>query len=255
MSKQIPKSDFFIPVFRICLNCLILLILLKYVGFNSRIAEISKTTPIDGPDRDAVLRFILKHEAGLNTHEPAHVGGVSYAGITATAWTEWRDRQGDKAHLPANVIRLGGTNASQDALTSTDANLVVIKRFYHDYFERYHCWDVHPCLQAGYADFATLAGTNATRVIQNLVNVEPDGIWKTHTALAVRKFNDNIDVALKEEPDYAWKMFLKFDVRKREFLKTLAKQDSLYASALPGWLARSNNLKALMTSYLLKNKD
>ena len=255
MSIKIPKSDGLIPVFRICLNCLILLILLKYVGFSPRIADISKTTPINGPDRDAILKFILKHEAGLNTHEPAHVGGVSYAGITAVAWTEWRDKQGDKAHLPANVTRLGGANASQDALTSPDANLVVIERFYHDYFERYHCWDIHPCLQAGYADFATLSGANATRVIQRLVNVEPDGIWKTHTTSAVRKFNENIDVALKEKPDYAWKIFLKFDVHKREFLNTLAKQDPFYASALPGWLARSNNLKALMKSYLLNNRD
>lgn len=255
MSINISKSDGLISVIRICLNCLILLILIKYVGFSPRNAYISEITPIKGPDRDAILRFILKHEAGLNTHEPAHVGGVSYAGITAVAWTEWRDKQGDKAHLPANVIRLGGANASQDALTSPDANLVAIKRFYHDYFERYHCWDVHPCLQAGYADFAALAGANATRVIQKLANVEPDGIWKTHTTLAVKKFNDNIDAALKEEPDFAWHIFLKFDVRKREFLKTLAKQDSFYASALSGWLARSNNLKALMKSYLLKNKD
>ena len=204
--------------------------------------------------QDVALRFILKHEAGLNTNEPAHVGGVSYAGITANAWTEWRDRQSDKAHLPANVIRLSGVNASQGPLTLTDANLVVIKRFYRDYFECYHCWAVHPCLQAGYADFATLAGANATRVIQSLVNVKPDGIWKTNTTLAVKKFNDNIDMALKKGPDFAWKVFLKFDVRKREFLKTLAKQDSFYASALPGWLSRSNNLKAAMKSYLLNDK-
>jgi len=204
--------------------------------------------------QDAALRFILKNEAGLNIHEPAHVGGVSYAGITAVAWTEWRNKQGDKAYLPANVIRLGRTNTSQDALALTDANLEVIKRFYRDYFERYHCWDVHPSLQAGYADFATLAGANATRVIQKLVNVEPDGIWKTRTALAVKKFNNKIEAALKEEPEYAWKVFLEFDIHKREFLKTLAKQNSFYANALPGWLSRSNNLKAVMKSYLLNDK-
>ena len=255
MSIKIPKFDGLLPVFRICLSCLILLIMMKYVGFSPRIAGVSITTPINGPDRDAILKFILKHEAGLNTHEPAHVGGVSYAGITAVAWTEWRDKQGDKAQLPATVVRLGGANKSQDALTSPDANLAVIKRFYHDYFERYHCWDVHPCLQAGYADFATLSGSNATRVIQRLANVEPDGIWKTHTTSAVKKFNNNIDAALKKEADYAWKTFLTFDARKREYLKTIARQDSFYANALPGWIARSNNLKALMKSYLLKNKD
>ena len=255
MFMKIPKFDGLVSVFRISLSCVILLILLKFVGLSPRTADVAKTTPINGPDRDDILRFILKHEAGLNIHEPAHVGGVSYAGITAVAWSEWRNKQGDKANLPANVIRLGGANTSQDALTSPDANIVVIKRFYHDYFERYRCWDVHPCLQAGYADFATLAGKNATRVIQKLANVEPDGIWKTHTTLAVEKFNDNIDVALKEDPDYAWRVFLKFDDRKRKFLKTLAKQESFYASALTGWLKRSNNLKALMKPYLLNNED
>ena len=188
---------------------------------------------------DEALMFVIQHEGGL-TKEPAHVGGKSYAGITQNNWTEWRMQQGDAVHLPLEVEVLGGENPSASPLVEKTSNLAVIKRFYYDYYETYHVWDLHPSLQLAYCDGVTLTGHEAVRIIQRIVGVRADGKWGRGTARAVQAFNNRID----GDKDRQWTAFQMFDKLKRNFFNHLVVSNQDDKKYLKGWFARSDDVLA-----------
>ena len=174
------------------------------------------------------LAFILTHEGGLTPD------GLTYAGITQRTWESWREKQKDKAHLPKEVKYL-----------SDFPKLTIVKRFYYDYFHDWHAWDVHPVLQLIYADFVVLSGSEAVREVQKLAGVQPDGVWGLHTAVAVKKFNAELEKKNK------WKAFQQFDKMKRSFFYSLANRNpAKYKSSLSNWIQRSNDLEAYMEEIL-----
>ena len=177
---------------------------------------------------DHTLAFILLHEGGVTPD------GLTYAGITQHTWESWREKQTDKAHLPKEVKHL-----------SDFPNTTVVKRFYYDYFHEWHAWDIYPALQLIYADFVVLSGSEAVREVQKLAGVQPDGVWGLHTAVAIKKFNAELDKKNK------WKTFLQFDKMKRSFFYSLAKRNpAKYKSSLSNWIKRSNDLEAYMEPIL-----
>ena len=76
-----------------------------------------------------------------------------------------------------------------------------------------------------YADFVTLVGREAVKEVQKLVGVEADGQWGMGTADAVRAFNANFEAKRSQNPDYAWEVFLQFDIQKRAVFQSLAKEN------------------------------
>lgn len=191
-----------------------------------RTAPVRQDTAID-LTHESILQFILDHE-GAVSRESGH-GGYSNRGITQESWHEWRNRQGDQSHIPASV---------------RDANLPLSKRFYYDYFNRFHVWDLHPALQLLYADFATLAGHEATREIQRLAKTLPDGVWGIRTTAKVALFNASLETKAQQKV-----AFERLDEMKRAFLNRLGKHPN-HKADLPGWLKRSDDVKAWTLRYL-----
>ena len=187
---------------------------------------------------DHTLGFILIHEGGVTRD------GLTYAGITQRTWESWREKQTDKAHLPELVKHLAG-DPRRNVLEDSLANVRVVKRFYYDYFHEWHAWDIYPALQLIYADFVVLSGSEAVREVQKLAGSKPDGVWGLSTAVAVKKFNVELDKENK------WKAFLEFDKMKRAFFNRLANRNpAKYKSSLSNWLKRSDDLKAYMEPIL-----
>ena len=186
--------------------------------------DISRVAPDAQLNQDHVLAFILKHEGTALRTEPN--GSYSKYGITQLSWTQWRKRQGDMIHLPKSVTDI--------------RNEAEIKRFYYDYLDRFHVWELHPALQLIYADMAVLSGSEAVRIIQEIVGAKVDGVWGSHTEAGVKHFNESIK-------NDTLKAFNNFDTYKREYLKDLARHPK-YAKELKGWLERADDLR----DYMLK---
>ena len=55
-----------------------------------------------------IVERIKAHEGGLNEKEPAHVGGVSYKGITQQAFEEWAE--GDGAEKAKGITSLDNSS-------------------------------------------------------------------------------------------------------------------------------------------------
>ena len=207
------------------------------------------------PDHDFILEFILKEEQGLNLHEPADVGGKSYAGITQRSYDEWRLRQGDMMHLPTDVSELAGVSPDRSPLVDGAAQLAIVKRFYYDYLgDEYHAWKVPPALQLIYADFAVLSGHHAIKALQELLQgyrptnrkpLETDGIWGSRTDEAVQGFILNG----YGESGYAREIFWKYDLIKRRTLAKIAKVNGLEQD-FEGWTRRSDAIVERMERYL-----
>ena len=90
-----------------------------------------------------------------------------------------------------------------------------------------------------------LSGSEAVREVQKLAGVQPDGVWGYHTAVAIKKFNAELDKKNK------WKTFLQFDKMKRSFFYSLAKRNpAKYAGSLSNWIKRSDDLEAYMEPIL-----
>jgi len=194
------------------------------------LTPVRQDTPQTDLNHEDVLQFILDHEGAISREQGN--GGVSNRGITQESWQEWRGRQGDQSHIPVSV---------------RDANLPLSKRFYYDYFDRYHIWDVHPALQLLYADFATLAGHEATREIQRLSDTHPDGIWGPRTTAKVALFNATLQTKAQQK-----EAFESLDSMKRAFLKRIGSHPN-HKDDLKPWLKRADEVKAYMEPYFRNN--
>lgn len=109
---------------------------------------------------------------------------------------------------------------------------------------RFHVWDLHPALQLLYADFATLAGSEATREIQRLLKIHPDGVWGPRTTAAVAVFNASLTTKEKQR-----EAFETLDRMKRDYFMYLGKHPR-YKKHLQNWLHRSDDVKAWTMQYL-----
>ena len=196
------------------------------------------------PFQSDVLDFILEQEAGLNLYD---VNGVSYAGITQQSWQMWRDCQPDKHDIPADVKSLVGSPSSMNPLKASGSRIDLIKRFYYDYFDDYHTWDVHYSLQLIYADFVVLAGHQAIHILQDLVNEKSDGVWGHQTDNAVRKLNRLLDSSIHEQSLY----FRMFDSEKRKFLSGLILRHPMkYSHYRETWFNRADIVTRYTNEWL-----
>ena len=201
------------------------------------------------PFQSDVLDFILEQEAGLNLHD---VNGVSYAGITQQSWYMWRERQPDKHELPSDVQSLVGSPSHINPLKASGARIDLIKRFYYDYFDEYHTWDVHYSLQLIYADFVVLAGHQAIHILQELVNEKSDGVWGSQTCIAVRKLNRLLDSSIHEQSLY----FRMFDAKKRKFLQGLILRHPMkYSHYREVWFNRADIITRYTLEWLDRQKN
>ena len=196
------------------------------------------------PFQSDVLNFILEQEAGLNPHD---VHGKAYAGITQQTWTIWRNSQPDKHTLPADIESLVGSPSHINPMKSRGARIDLIKRFYYDYFDEYHTWDVHHSLQLIYADMVVLSGNRAIHILQDLLAVDSDGVWGHQTAVAVRKLNQLLDSSIHEQEIY----FRMFDSDKRAFLQGLIDRHPMtYAQYEHSWFRRADVVTRYTTEWL-----
>jgi len=113
------------------------------------------------------LSWHLKHEGRWSNH-PADPGGFTYAGISQVAHPNWHGWQYllDNGDIPDNVIAA----------------------FYDSLFWRpMMCDSMPPALAFYLFDTACLLGTpKATYLIQNAINITPDGVMGPITLQAIR---------------------------------------------------------------------
>lgn len=187
-----------------------------------------------------VLDLILKSEGGLNEDEPAHVGGVSYAGITQQAYDGWRK---DNINLPATVH---GLKDRHD----------IVESFYVDYFSKYHVWEVPECLQYIFADFVVNAGGAAVKIIQRLASVDDDGVWGSGTSAAVATWKNDFQSKLESDTTLDDELITTFHEQKLKHYNTLAeKNPEKYARYLPGWKRRANKVLADLNDLYFKDDE
>lgn len=113
------------------------------------------------------LSWHLKHEGRWSNH-PADPGGFTYAGISQVAHANWHGWQYllDNGAIPDNVIA-----AFYDSLV----------------WRPMMCDSMPPALAFYLFDTACLLGTpNATYLLQNAINITPDGVMGPITLQAIR---------------------------------------------------------------------
>ena len=183
-----------------------------------------------------IVERIKAHEGGLNEKEPAHVGGVSYKGITQQAFEEWAEGDGaEKAKGITSVRQL------VDHPNVVDA-------FYHDYLK--NAWYLPDCLQYMYCDFYTNAKSKATKIIQELIGIDADGIWGSGTTRAVKQWRNEIEDKLTQDPFLDNDLIMKFHDAKIAHYESLAKSDPiLHGPNLPGWKKRANRVLGEHSQY------
>ena len=186
--------------------------------------------------KDAIIDLILENEGGLNTNEPANVGGVSYAGITQVTYTEWLK----KAHPFGAPPGVQGLEHSPK----------VVKEFYEDYLARYHVWEVPEFLQYMYADFVTNAGKAAVKIVQRMAEVDDDGGWGRGTSRAVSTWRQSVESALVDDPDIDNDLITRFHEEKLAHYQNLAdKNPDKYGQYLSGWKRRANHVLSQLQPY------
>ncbi|MCY3739916.1 MAG: hypothetical protein OXH00_02730 [Candidatus Poribacteria bacterium] len=185
-------------------------------------------------NRKEVLSLILKSEGGLNEDEPAHVGGISYAGITQTTWDAYRVRN---SGLPKSVRDLAGQHD-------------LVEAFYVDYFGKYHVWELPEFLQYIFADFVVNAGSAAVKIIQNMAGADVDGLWGSGTSRAVKAWKLHVETSLASDPNIDNELITEFHNYKIAHYERLAQLNpEKYARYLPGWKRRANKVLADLGKY------
>ena len=187
-------------------------------------------------DHSLVLDFILTHEGRkLNTHEPASVGGISFQGITQKTYSFWRNKQDDKELLPLSVA---------DLINKDD----LIRRFYKDYLDEYHVFDIPQELQLLYGDMSVMSGHHAVMVLQQIINVKPDGIFGHRTRIALESYK--LKFKRYSNRDKV-RIIHRFDKLKRNYLEGLIEHHPLiYGDYEEGWIARADDALNLSLSSI-----
>ena len=186
-------------------------------------------------EHSKVLKLILESEGGLNEDEPAHVGGVSYAGITQKTYQAWQP--------PPGVDKPPTVRLLQDYPQ-------IVELFYINYFSKYHTWELPEFLQYMYADFVVNAGSAAVKIIQRLVGVDADGAWGKGTSAAVAEWKTGVEGALASDPHVDNNLITEFHEQKLSHYNQLAETNpDKYAKYLPGWKRRCNNVLSDLGEY------
>lgn len=184
--------------------------------------------------REEIIGLILKSEGGLNENEPAHVGGVSYAGITQKTYEAWNI---GRSHTPESVRDL-------------DDYPEIINEFYTDYLAKFHVWELPGCLQYIHADFSINAGAAATRIIQSIVGVEADGVWGSGTSNAVAEWKEQFEQQYAEDTDADDRLITEYHEAKLQHYRGLAeRKPDVYLKWLPGWEKRCRHVLAQLAPY------
>ena len=182
--------------------------------------------------QDEIIGLILKSEGGLNENEPAHVGGVSYAGITQKTYDAW---SGVK---PVKNVR--------DLIAHPET----VQRFYVDYLDKFHVWDLPECLQYIHADFSINAGAAAVRIIQEMVGVDADGVWGSGTTAAVKQWTEAFAEKQQSDSDTDNRIINEYHEAKLAHYRGLAeRKPEMYAQYLPGWEKRAQHVLAQLSEY------
>ena len=183
-----------------------------------------------------IVERIKAHEGGLNEKEPAHVGGVSYKGITQQAFEEWAE--GDGAE------KAKGITSVRQLVDHPD----VVDAFYHDYLK--NAWYLPDCLQYMYCDFYTNAKSKATKIIQGMMVIDADGIWGSGTTQAVKQWRNEIEDKLTQDPLLDNDLIMKFHDEKIAHYENLATSNpELYGKNLAGWKKRAMRVLAEHQEY------
>jgi lysozyme family protein len=105
-----------------------------------------------------------------DAHDP---GGETMCGITQREYDVWRKRDGE----PTQDVRL---------LTKGQGFIIYCESYWDP-----HCDDLPPGLDLQFFDSSVNEGTTeATRMLQFVLDVEADGLWGPHTAGMVEAIHD-----------------------------------------------------------------
>ena len=183
-----------------------------------------------------IIGRIKHHEGGLNEREPAHVGGVSYKGITQQAFDEWGEGDG--------AGKTKGITSVRDLTQHPD----VVDAFYHDYLK--YAWHLSECLQYMFCDFYTNGKAHAVKIIQRMVGIDDDGVWGSGTTKAVQAWTTEIEEKLKTDPYLDNELIEQFHEEKLALYESIKDINlQLYQDNIVGWKKRAMRVLAEHSEY------
>ena len=183
-----------------------------------------------------IVGRIKTHEGELNEKEPAHVGGVSYRGITQRTFEEWTEGEGK--------LKAKGITDVRQLVDHPD----VVDAFYHDYLK--NAWHLPDFLQYLYCDFYTNGQSNANKIIQRMIGIEDDGIWGSGTTRAVKQWRAETEDKLTQDPFLDNDLIMQFHDQKIAHYEKLATSNpELYGANLVGWKKRAMRVLAEHQEY------
>lgn len=183
-----------------------------------------------------VIGRIKEHEGGLNEKEPPHVGGVSFRGITQQAFDEWINGEG------------AGKNKGITSVRELVNHPEIVDAFYHDFLK--NAWHLPECLQYMYCDFYTNARSKATKIIQEMVGIDADGIWGSGTTRTVQAWRADIEAKLEADPNLDNDLIMQFHDAKIAHYEWLAAENpTMHGPNLPGWKKRAMRLLTELSPY------
>ena len=177
-------------------------------------------------NRIAIINRILKNE-GPGWHSEG-----SYRGIMPGSYQEFQHATGET--VPHQELPSHGET--------------VIK-FYEWYLDAYHTWELPEFLQYIHGDFATNAGSAATRIIQGIVGATVDGVWGPQTRAAVARFFSENTVET-QGVGFDNELIDLYDAEKRQYYRRLARRNpEKYKHYLRGWLNRCDRVRKQLAAY------
>ena len=185
-----------------------------------------------------IIALIIGSEKGLNTNEPASVGGVSFDGVSQKTYDGYFARI--RAHIPDAPINVRQLSDRSDVVTA----------FYELYLGDYSTWLLPEFLQYIYADFAVNAGGAAAKIIQKMVGVDADGIIGSGTKKAIADWKERVKANLITDPSIDNRLIMKFHEAKLAHYKRLVDGNpEKFGKWYAGWQQRATHVLSQLGEY------
>ena len=189
-------------------------------------------------EQDRVISLIIGSEKGLNTNEPASVGGVSLDGVTQQAYNANLSRIREQfPDAPAQVEHLA-------------TRPEIVNYFYVLYLGDMHVWILPDFLQYIYADFVVNAGSAAAKIIQRIVGVPADGIIGSGTKRAIADWSDEVVKRLEVDASVDNDLIMEFHTAKlAHYDRLIAANPEKFGKWEKGWKRRANHVLSELSEF------
>lgn len=163
--------------------------------------------------------FVVKNEGGY-VFNKSDTGGETYQGVSRNNFPNWQGWAIVDSHKP---LKRG------DIIDSPELHDMLEKFYKQNFWDDCHLDSVKSQPFATYFyDFHVTAGGNATKCLQRLLRLEPDGGFGPKTLAAVN--------------NYSGDLLTDFHIARKEYYRRIGTGSN--AQFLTGWLNRCNSMYA-----------